>query len=175
MKSLKIIIAEINSQTPFDEVLTDQMASLCSEMGVAPPDFIVNWKSLLEKMEENKNRRVVLFTNFPLDSSWSDGGSSLREKLASIIIISGMDAETYKLSSLLFHAIGRQDAPGTIHFITGAPPETVSDDYLQNLLPSSKVTVIRKPLWRVSTTPYMTHYSNYLREKIKDALSELAQ
>lgn len=164
-----VIIAEINGSSSLSGQETSKLKEHCKAMGIDEPQYAYTTDNLSKLLEQNRDQKVLLFSNFPPDSSYPESGKTLKEFEKGDIIYRSWDADSYSKSKYLFEAwIGKFNFK-TIHFITGALQEELSDEMLKSLSAIIPITVTRKSEWIHPAIEFEKLYVSFMKVKIVEA------
>jgi hypothetical protein len=168
--NLKVILAEINGSPELEVRQSIKLRKDCEAIGIKHPVNVNSVEDLIDVLGEEKGQSVVLFTNFPPNSSYPDSGKSMKMVDEEDHILRSWEADSYSISLKLFTALEKRYTFKAIHFITGAPPFFLTDENIESLFPGTPITINRKKDWIDSGKDYQELYRLFVEEKIKEAL-----
>ena len=167
-----VINAEINQFSFFSRSIAANLKELCETLDIPEPVSVNTVEALAEKLEEHRDHDILLFSNFPPDSSYPDGkktGNSFRNDECGY---QSWQEDTYARSISLFKYLGMEYKFKAIHFITGAPEKLVSDEMLRSFSGHFPVTVARKKDWLHRVLSYEQLFILFMLDKIKEAIPQ---
>lgn len=167
-KHLKIILAEINGSPELQVRQAIRLRKNCEAMGINHPVNVNSVDELIDVLGENKKQNVLLFSNFPPNSSYPASGKSMKLVDEGEYISRSWEADSYSISQKLFTALQKSYTFKAIHFITGAPVSILSDDLIKSLLPGTLISIARKKDWIKEKSDYQELYRLHIEEKIKE-------
>lgn len=168
---MKVVIANINELKGLDISFVIKMLRVCNDLGISPPIYVRTAKSLLQILEESENEKILLFSNFPPDSSYPKD-EDISSGFVNYDFIRSAALESFSKSIFLLAKIGVSKRLAAIHIITCALPEVISDEFLRSLLPGSPTMIKRTDENIITDTYFELIYSKYIIEKVKEALSQ---
>ncbi len=161
-----VIIAEINKyilllKSDILQIKEARPSSECEKL------FLVDTVKKLETtLEANKDQDFLLFSNFPPNiayvSNYTAGNGNR------FYTQNAVEPDSYSKSKTLFKNISSKYHFRSIHFITAAPIEKLTDDIVKSLFPGLPVTTTRKEEWMQSEKGYRNLYVCFIIEKIKE-------
>jgi len=164
-----VINAYINGHPTLSSKGNAEIREFCKTVDIDPPVNVFQVGKLIEILQENRNQKVLLFSNFPPDSSYPGSGEKKRTKKEQGQDYESWNADSYSRSKSLFEAWTGKYNFKTIHFITGAPQEELSDEMLKSLSAIIPITVTRKRDWIHSTIEFEKLYVGFMKVKIVEA------
>jgi len=167
---MKIILAEINGSPELDFRQARKLNKICDEMGLGHPVNVNSVAELIDVLGDNKGQSVLLFSNFPPNSSYPDSGKSMKLVDEGDYISRSWEADSYSLSQKLFTVLEKKYIFKAIHFITGAPCFILGDGLIKSLFLEIPLTIIRKKDWIKGEKSYWELYRFHIEKKIKEAL-----
>lgn len=165
-----VIIAEINGHNSLSASSMAKLKEYCKTVDLDQPINVNSFAGLMEMLDEKRNNTILLFSNFPPDSSYPDSGKTKNTTQVGAIELQAWDADSYEKSRSFFSKILNKYKFRAIHFITGAPKEKLSDELLLTLSTQTPITVTRKRDWIHPDLDYDQLYCLFLIEKIKEAV-----
>ena len=159
---MRVINARINSNSVLSGTDATHLYSTCSVYGVPSMINVFNSEQLITAMERFKDEKIMIFSNYPPNSSYPGSenfGVKLEEGNAWI-------ADAYSMSAKLFVLIAYKYDVEAIHFISGAPEQMINEKKLQRLLPKTTVTFKSYGDF-YSSFSFENEYVNYFASKIK--------
>ena len=167
---MKVIIAHLNSTNDLSQFNLFMLKDTCESFGIQESAKVNTPEKLLEKLEKTRGESILLFTNFPPNSSWLGSGKTIKTEDKGSYIHRYWEADSYAESNELFGKIAIDYTFKAVHFITGAPENIISDEYLKSLVPEIIATVTRRGKWIGEDLNYRELYYGFLQRKIKEAL-----
>lgn len=163
---MKIINARINSEAALSSTGSAQLAKTCTFLGIDPPVGVYDETQLLNILEYNKDKELVLFSNFPPNSSYPDSNSFKSNFRRSDAWI----ADSYSITQSLFIDISAKYNFKAVHVISSAPRNMLGIDFLQSLFPDALVTLKRNSEFISGKLGYSISYRAYMEGRIKESL-----
>ena len=164
-----VINAYINGHPTLSTRGIAEIGEFCKSVDIDQPVNVFQAEKVEEILEENRNQKVLLFSNFPPDSSYPGSKKTNGTEEAGDENRTAWDADSYLKSRSLFESWTGKYNFKTIHFITGAPQEKLSDDMLKSLSEIIPITVTRKRDWLNSTIEFEKLYVIFMKIKIGEA------
>ncbi len=124
---MNVLIAKINGSQGLTQTQCALLDIKMQKKGSSSVRHLFNPQSLLDAMNAGKERKVVLFTNFPPDSSYPDSGKSIQTKEKDGVTHRFWEADGYRRSERYFKYLAGFSNLVSVHFISGAPIDKVSD------------------------------------------------
>ncbi len=156
---MKIIYAYINGPAGADGPDRKKLLEFCKVRGLEPPLHVFSAGDLARALENVREEPVLLFSNFPPDSSYPRLNDTEKWK-----------ADSYAQSTALFRDWFANYKFAGIHFVTGAPEEVLSDDDLKSLAPEKKISIIRKNKWIGEHADFGQIFTIYIEGEIEKHL-----
>lgn len=163
--NIKTIIAHLNDTQALSRSFIRSLNEGFIAKGISEPDLLSKPEDLLRKLEEYKANEIILFTNFPPDSSYPESGRSVKQHEKNGIIHRWTEADNYSRTYRLFNSFLKKYRFVAIHFITGAPEEMIQDSFLETALDDTPITVTRRIELFNSGSDYWTNYRNLILSK----------
>jgi len=164
-----VINAYINGHPTLSSEGNAVIGEFCKAIDIGPPVNVYKYERLAEILEENRDQKVLLFSNFPPNSSYSGSGKGKRTINEQGEEYESWDADSYLKSKSIFDSwIGKYNFK-TIHFITGAPEKKLSDEMLKSLSVTIPITVTRKREWIHPAIEFEKLYIGFMKIKIAEA------
>lgn len=156
---MKIIYAYINGPAEAEGPDRIKLLEFCKIRGLKPLLYVFSEGDLAQALENGREEPVLLFSNFPPDSSYPRLNDTEKWK-----------ADSYAHSTSLFRNWFANYKFAGIHFVTGAPETQLSDDDLKALAPEKKISVIRKKKWLGKYADFGQIFTTYLEGEIEKHL-----
>jgi hypothetical protein len=163
---MKILIANLNDK---QELLRTEMALLeinLKEFGATSIFYVFNLERLAEAVNSCKTD-IVLFTNFPPDSSYPESGKSIRYIEKETSIERYYEADGYKRSAAFFGELRHNGEFRAVHFITGAPKDIVPDEFLKAVFSDVPTTIKRRRDLIGDGANYNKLYLKYIESTVR--------
>jgi hypothetical protein len=155
---MTIIISELNSSSSLSLRSRTNLTESCRLYQIEPPIYTYSPEELTKILEENKDGKILLFSNFPPDSSFKNNK----------IAVESWEVDSYSQSMSLFKEwINKYSFKG-IHIITGAPREKLGDREIKSLDHNIDLTITRKKNWVHPTLDYDKLFLTFIIEKIRE-------
>ena len=167
---MKIILAEINGTPELQVRQAIRLKKYCESLGLEHPVNVNSVEELIDELGECRGLDVLLFSNFPPDSSYPASGKSIKLVEEGDHISRSWEADSYSTSQGLFKALEKRHTFKAIHFITGAPDFILKDECIRSLFPGIPLSITRKKEWIHSGRDYQELYRSHIEEKIRAAL-----
>ena len=167
---MKVILANINGAPELEVRHSIKLKKTCEALGLEHPIHANSAEELIDILSEHKEEDLLLFSNFPPNSSYPDSGKSINLVDEGDYISRSWEADYYSISQSLFVALEKRHKFKAIHFITGAPSFILEDKHIRSLFPRTHLTIIRKKDWIGKESNYQELFRLHLEEKIKEAL-----
>lgn len=166
-----VINAEINGTPSLSGHTVAKLKDFCKKVNIFHFGNVYTIEVLAAKLEFNKHHNIILFSNFPPDSSYPESGKKTGVKMVNNIKCRSIEADSYSKSTSLFKDLLNKYNFKSIHFITGAPEDMVSSQQLLSLSESAISTVTRKADWIHPDLDYEQMFYLYLTRKIKETVA----
>lgn len=134
-----IIYAYINASPMHCEPKNLRLIELCNQNGFQAPIYAYSVEGLEFLMERHKEDSILLFTNFPPNSSYPE---SIKKELVKPWL-----ADSYERTGSFFTQWVAKYRFAGIHVITGAPDDILTDSEIKRYFHDKNVTIIRKGVW----------------------------
>ena len=170
LRNMIIINARINSEPVFDGVEAAKFTSICNVLNISQPIEVFDTTQLTKVLENNKDKKCLLFSNFPPNSSYPNSSSykgSFRQTNEWV-------ANSYSNTKAFFEELNTKYSLSAVHFISGAPRDMVTIDLLQSIFSNTLVTLKRNDDFVCSKVGYGLSYTHYFAGKIKDFAIEIS-
>lgn len=167
---MKIILAEINGTPELEVRHAIKLRKTCEELGLEHPINVNSAEELIDMLGEYKGQDILLFSNFPPDSSYPTSGKSMKLVDKGDYIARSWEADAYSISKKLFTALEERYIFKAIHFITGAPSLRLKDEHIISLFPETPLTITRKRDWINAELDYQLLYRMYVEKMISESL-----
>lgn len=154
-----IIYAYINARPFYDEPDRIKLHAFCNEHGFKAPFYVYSIEGLEMLMEQNRDESVLLFSNFPPNSSYPEMTRNNYGK--------PWEADSYQRTGQHFSHWHSRYRFAAIHFVTGAPESVLSDEAVKGYLPNLKVSIIRKGIWIQENVDFEKVFTTYMIETIR--------
>lgn len=169
--NMKIILAEINGTPELAVRHAIKLKKTCEELGLEHPINVNSAEELIDILGEHKGQDILLFSNFPPDSSYPTSGKSMKHVDMGDYIARSWEADYYSISKKLFTALEKTYTLKALHFITGASSLRLKDEDITSMFPGTPLTITRKKDWIYSEIDYQLHYRKHVEKKIKETLT----
>jgi hypothetical protein len=90
-----VIIAEINGSSSLSGHETSKLKEHCKAMGTDEFQYAYTTDNLSKLLEQNRDQKFLLFSNFPPESSYPKSGKTLKEFEKGDNIYRSWDAYSY--------------------------------------------------------------------------------
>lgn len=163
---MNIIIANLNDK---QDLLRTEMAVLeitLKKLGAT----LIFYEFNLERLAETVNScetDILLFTNFPPDSSYPESEKSLQYIEQETCIERYYEADGYKRSTAFFDELRHKSKFRAVHFITGAPKDLVPDEFLKAVFGDVPTTIKRRHDWIGAGENYNKLYLKYIESAVR--------
>lgn len=141
-----------------------------AQMGVEKYSIVSLLPRLLDELEANRHKEVLLFSNFPPLNSYLINSYLEASRNQYAQAAPNWEIPQYAISAGFFYQICRQYRLKAIHFITGARTAVVKDSQILSLTGDIPATVKRKHDWTGPEKDYEVLLRLYLMTRIKEAL-----
>ncbi len=165
-----VINACIYNSTELGAVENEKLNSGLKLLGIEHFTNVFTVPNFLAELEANRDKEIVLFSNFPHKKSYLEHGvsQSLLDEYKKNVPT--WNVLPYMVSAGLISQICNEYKFMAIHFITGAPAEYVSDSLILSLTGNYPTTIKRKQDWTVEGANFDVMRRLYMMEKIKEAV-----
>jgi hypothetical protein len=168
-----VVIAELNKNLVTDYLNIVKLKDGCLKAGAEHVFVAQTADELKDVLRENKYNKILLFSNFPPNSSYPDSGKTMKQVDKGSYTVRAFEADSYSKSMDFFLSLLKDPKKFIkIHFITGAPKQVLKDEQLKSLSPDTKITVLRKKDYMDENLDYNKLIQNYVVEKIQAITSK---
>ncbi len=154
-----IIYAYINASPMHFEPNRLRLAEFCNQNGFQAPLYAYTIEGLEFLMERHKEESILLFTNFPPNSSYRE---SIKKEL-----VKPWSADSYERTGSFFTQWVAKYRFAGIHVITGAPADILTDSEIKRHFQDKNVTITRKGKWIKENVDYDNVFTTYMIEAIR--------
>ncbi len=162
-----VIISEINGSQMFDSSHMLKLKSEFDSLDVEMLIYVYSDEELLQVLRENKYKNFIVFSNFPPNSSYPGSGKKMNYKDEGSELTRSWEADSYSMTKGLFEDICSKYKILEIHFLTGAPVQMVSDEFIKSVSQTARITITRKKQLIDSGLDFHQTYCNYIVETVK--------
>jgi hypothetical protein len=167
-----VINAEINRFPFFSSRAGAKIKEFCKTLDIMEPLSVYTTEELRGNLTNNLEESILLFSNFPPDSSYPDSGMSRKNYRKDELGYPSLESDSYTRSLSFFTVLCLKYKFKAIHFITAAPEEKLSDDRIRSLSGIIPITVTRKKEWIHQGRNYEQMCSLFMIQKIREAVLE---
>lgn len=137
---MNIIIATINHEHFLDQSDRIRFEKEVKKLGINRVFYISKAHKLIELLEERKDEKNMLISNFPPNSSYNNDRVYDTHEDENFIYRS-LPADSYSMTSEHYNNIGSDYGLAGIYFITGAPKSMVSLNDIKELVNCALVNI----------------------------------
>jgi hypothetical protein len=149
-----------------NRLLDESMA----QMGIEKYIIVSLLPHLPEELEANKDKEILLFSNFPPMISYMHNGILNAALNQQVNPVPNWEVPKYAFTAGLFYQLCKQYPMKAIHFITGARKEIVSDKQILSLTGDIPATILRTQDWKGPEKDHEILLRLYLVKKIRETL-----
>lgn len=154
-----LILAQINGVVRLDEKQTEDIRKFCDRKGINKLIKVTTAQTFIKVIEEFQNEEVIMFSNYPPNSSYPENRKTMGEN--------GWKADSYSQSAELFKLIMDGKNFKSIDIITGAPFDVLSDEEVKATFSNNTVSITRLRDWDASNVPHHIQYKNLIQNRIR--------
>ncbi len=166
-----VINACIYNSTELSKVENEKLNTGLKQLGIENFIIVFTISNLLAELEANKDKEILLFSNFPPKKFFLEHGVAQSVLVKYENNVPEWDIPEYKVSAGLYTQICKEYKIKAIHFITGARGHYVSDSLFLSLTGNIPTTIKRKEDWTVEGANFDVMRRLYMIEKIKEAVA----
>jgi len=160
---MKVIIAEINHPAGWPVEQRLKFVEVFLNEGLAPPVYAFSCGDLQSALEKDPDTPVLLFSNFPPNSSYRD------ERNENFSTTNWL-ADSYSRTATFFEDICKKYNFVSIQLVTGAPEKVLSDQEMERACSPKKIRIIRKKKWISPASDFYKVFSIHVMEQTKKYL-----
>lgn len=165
-----VIISELFRFPAMPGKLAAPLNEYCKSAGLNEPVNVNSEEALREKLQEYKGEQIILLSNFPPDSSYRRATSAKSGLPYQKTAERPTEGFSYERSNSLFRELCAGYNFRAIHFITGAPDNSVNIGELVALFPETMITMIRKNEFLGEGQSYHSALCDYMIRRIRESV-----
>jgi hypothetical protein len=168
-----VINACIYNSTELGAVENEKLNTGLKQLGIEYFINVFTITNLLAELEANKEKEILLFSNFPPKKLYLENGVAQSVLDAYENNVPDWDIPEYKVSAGLYTQICKAYKFKVIHFITGARGHYMIDSLILSLTGNIPTTIKRKEEWTVDGANWDVMRRLYMMQMIREAVEKI--